>query len=75
MSDILFNQLLSVIINNSDMEKTEIIKIINKNQSKHRGILPEVEALILARTLNIEITSFITKIEDRIIEKASRGVS
>ena len=57
------------------MKKTEIIKLINKNQSKHRGILPEVEVLILARTLDIEITSFITKIEDRIIEKASRGVS
>tara|TARA_B100001750_G_scaffold7908_2_gene6189 strand:+ start:32470 stop:32643 length:174 start_codon:yes stop_codon:yes gene_type:complete len=57
------------------MKKTEIIKLINKNQSKHRGILPEVEVLILARTLDIEITSFITKIEDRIIEKASRGIS
>ena len=55
------------------MDKKEIISLINKNQAKHRGILPEVEALIVARNLDIEINSFIEKVEDRIIKKSSRG--
>ena len=55
------------------MDKKEIISLINKNQAKHRGILPEVEALIVARNLDIDIHSFIEKVEDRIIEKSSRG--
>ena len=55
------------------MDKKEIISLINKNQAKHCGILPEVEALIVARNLDIDIHSFIEKVEDRIIEKSSRG--
>ena len=55
------------------MDKKEIISLINKNQATHRGILPEVEALIVARNLDIDIHSFIEKVEDRIIEKSSRG--
>ena len=73
MSDNVFNQILSSIIDNSDMDKKKIIRIINKNQSKHRGILPEVEALIIARDLDMDITNFLVDVEDRIIEKASRG--
>ena len=55
------------------MNKKEIISLINKNQAKHRNILPEVEALMVARSLDIEIINFIEKVEDRIIEKSSRG--
>ena len=55
------------------MDKKEIISLINKNQAKHCGILPEVEALMVARNLDIDIHSFIEKVEDRIIEKSSRG--
>ena len=73
LSNTLFNQILLYIIDNSNMNKKEIISLINKNQAKHRGILPEVEALILARNLDIEINSFIEKVESRIIEKSSRG--
>ena len=73
LSNTTFNQILSSIINNSNMDKKEIISLINKNQAKHRGILPEVEALIVARNLDIDIHSFIEKVEDRIIEKSSRG--
>ena len=73
LSNTLFNQILSSIIDNSNMDKKEIISLINKNQAKHRGILPEVEALIVARNLDIEINSFIEKVEDRIIKKSSRG--
>ena len=73
LSNTIFNQILSSIIDNSNMNKKEIISLINKNQAKHRGILPEVEALIVARNLDIEINSFIEKVEDRIIKKSSRG--
>ena len=73
LSNTIFNQILSSIIDNSNMDKKEIISLINKNQAKHRGILPEVEALIVARNLDIEINSFIEKVEDRIIKKSSRG--
>tara|TARA_Y100000758_G_C16022414_1_gene411639 strand:+ start:937 stop:1164 length:228 start_codon:yes stop_codon:yes gene_type:complete len=73
LSNTIFNQILSSIIDNSNMDKKEIISLINKNQAKHRGILPEVEALIVARNLDIDIHSFIEKVEDRIIEKSSRG--
>ena len=50
------------------MDKKKIIRIINKNQSKHRGILPEVEALIIARDLDVDITNFLVDVENRIIE-------
>ena len=73
LSNTIFNQILSSIIDNSNMDKKEIISLINKNQAKHRGILPEVEALIVASNLDIEINSFIEKVEDRIIKKSSRG--
>ena len=73
LSNTIFNQILSSIIDNSNMDKKEIISLINKNQAKHRSILPEVEALIVARNLDIEINSFIEKVEDRIIKKSSRG--
>jgi len=73
LSNTIFNQILSSIINNSNMDKKEIISLINKNQAKHCGILPEVEALIVARNLDIDIHSFIEKVEDRIFEKSPRG--
>ena len=73
LSNDIFNKILSSIIDNSNMNKKEIISLINKNQAKHCGILPEVEALIIARNLDIEINSFIDNVEDRIIEKSSRG--
>ena len=73
LSDVVFNQILSTIISNSNMDKKEIIRKINRNQAKHCGTLPEVEALLIAKGLGIEINNFISKVEDRIIHKSKRG--